>query len=89
VGRNVTFQVLRGSQANLHSAMPLGQGELYFATDTGNLFIGFPGFGIGYVQVGNLSPLSDEVELLHRKVRALELALANLGVDVKEFEYAD
>lgn len=46
MARNVTFQVLRGLFANIPT---LGNGELYFATDTGNLYAGNSGTN---VQIG-------------------------------------
>lgn len=40
MGRNIALQILRGIQAN---APALNDGEFYFATDTGNLFVGLGG----------------------------------------------
>ena len=84
MARNVTFQVLRGLEGNLPS--DLAMGEMYFATDTGNLFFGTPGYGLNYVQIGDQSTTQTEVEILWIKVRALELALLNIGIETKEFE---
>ncbi len=58
MARNVTFQVLRGTQASIPT---LSLGEMYFATDTGNLWVG----GVsGSVQIGGTSLLLDYEELL-------------------------
>ena len=64
MARNVQFQPLRGVQANLQSAMPLALGEMYFATDTGNLFFGNPGVGLGYIQLGDTSQVNARLEQL-------------------------
>jgi hypothetical protein len=89
MGRNNTLQVLRGSEANLQSAMPLALGEMYFSTDTSKLFFGTPGTGLGYVQIGNVLGLDDEIACLRIRVQALELALADLGINVEEYEAED
>ncbi len=75
MARNITIQVLRGVQANIPT---LALGEMYFATDTGNLFFGVPGFGLGYVQIGDTTQVSekmDQLVVLMEAVRRLLLAL--------------
>lgn len=47
--RNVAVQILRGSTANMPS---LGDGEFYFATDSGNLYVGLLG---GNLKVANMA----------------------------------
>jgi len=37
MARNLSFQILRGIEANIPA---LNLGEMYYATDTGNLWIG-------------------------------------------------
>lgn len=64
MARNVQFQPLRGVQANLQAALPLALGEMYFATDTGNLFFGTPGVGLGYIQLGDTTQVNDRLDRL-------------------------
>lgn len=85
MARNVQFQPLRGVQANLQGAMPLALGEMYFATDTGNLFLGTPGYGLGYVQIGDATALNEELERFRVEIRAIKAALLDLGLDTQEF----
>ena len=79
MGRNVTFQVLRGVQANIQSAMPLAMGEMFFATDTGNLFFGTPGVGVGYIQLGDTTQVNDRLEQLIILMEAVRRALVALA----------
>jgi hypothetical protein len=79
--RNVTFQILRGVQGNIQSAMPLALGEMYFATDTGNLFFGTPGVGIGYIQVGDMSQVSEKLDQLIAVTEAVRRALVALACE--------
>lgn len=67
-----------GTQTNLQAVLPLGLGEIYVATDTGNLFIGTPGIGIGYLQVGDTSQMLEALQQLILEVRAMRLALISL-----------
>lgn len=67
-----------GTQANLQAVLPLGLGEIYVATDTGNLFIGTPGVGVGYLQVGDTSQMLEALQQLILEVRAVRLALISL-----------
>lgn len=67
-----------GTQANLQAALPLGLGEIFVASDTGNLFIGTPGVGIGYLQVGDTSQMLEALQQLILEVRAMRLALISL-----------
>lgn len=56
MGRNVQFQHLRGSYAQLltlqSGGSPLAIGEVYFATDTLNVYIGQPSASNGFTLVG-------------------------------------
>ena len=78
MARNVTFQVLRGVQANLPT---LSLGEMYFATDTGNLFFGTPGYGTGAVQIGDTTQVNETLQLVLVELRAMRLALTTLACD--------
>jgi hypothetical protein len=77
MSRNVQFQPLRGTQAKLlalqsgtdpdtgASVLPLQTGELYFATDTQNVFMGCPGFnGLGYIQIGDQTQVNERLDQL-------------------------
>lgn len=75
MARNVAFQVLRGVQGNIPT---LSMGEMYFATDTGNLFFGTPGFGKGYVQIGDTTNVNDTLVLLLNEVIAMKRMIGNL-----------
>jgi hypothetical protein len=81
VPRNITFQPLRGTQANLRSAMPLSLGEMYFAFDTGALFLGTPGFGVGYVQIGDAGQMNETLQAVLNELKAMRLALVALACD--------
>jgi hypothetical protein len=60
MARNVALQVLRGVQANIPPDLALG--EMYFATDSGNLFFGTPGFGLGYIQIGDTTQVNETLK---------------------------
>lgn len=79
MARNITLQVLRGTQANISASMPLALGEMYFATDTGNLFFGTPGFGIGYIQIGDTTQVNEKLEQLIVIMEATRRALVALA----------
>src|ERR1035437_9236340 len=55
MSRKIQLQVLRGAQANIPS---LALGEMYFSTDTSNLFFGTPGVGLGYIQIGDTTAVN-------------------------------
>ena len=80
--RNGTLQyaviIATGLQANLQSVLPLALGEIYVATDTGNLFIGTPGVGAGYLLVADMSQVSEKLDEMVREIRALKLAVIAL-----------
>ena len=94
MSRNVQFQILRGTRAQLSSIVagvdpdtgnainPLQFGELYFATDTLNIFMGTPGLGIGYIQIGDTTQVNERLEqliLIMESVRRALVALACEG----------
>jgi hypothetical protein len=81
VGRNFTFQPLRGVQANLQQAMPLALGEMYFSTDTGNLFFGTPGVGCGYIQLGDTAKVNETLLQLLLEIRAMRLAMVKIACE--------
>ena len=94
MARNVALQVLRGTQANLQnvqsSGTPLQSGEMYFATDTGNLFFGTPGFGIGYIQLGDTTKVNERLEqliVLMECVRRALVTVACQGNQAKESDF--
>lgn len=64
--RNVQFQVLRGTFANLQllqkSQTPLQLGELYFTTDQHNLYVGIPTVGNGYVEFTHSANISTTIQ---------------------------
>jgi|ERR1017187_3799453 hypothetical protein len=67
-----------GVQAGLQSVLPLGLGEIYVATDTGNLFIGTPGVGAGYLQVSDMSQMNDTFQQILAELKAVRLAIVAL-----------
>jgi hypothetical protein len=81
MGRNVQFQPLKGVQANLQQAMPLALAEMYFATDTGNLFFGTPGVGLGYIQLGDTTQVNETLTKLLLELRAMRLALTQIACE--------
>lgn len=68
-----------GTQANLPSVLPLNLGEIYVASDTGNLFIGTPGVGIGYLQVGDTRAVNETLLQILMEMRAMRLAITSLA----------
>lgn len=91
MSRNLQLQVLRGTFSQLltlqsgtdpdtgASVLPLQQGEMFFATDKEALFFGMPGFGSGYIQIGNLSAMNEQLNqliVLMEANRRLLLAIA-------------
>ena len=81
MARNVQLQILRGVQANIQSAMPLALGEMYFATDTGNLFFGTPGIGIGYIQLGDTTQVNETLQQIAATLEAIRRALTALACE--------
>jgi hypothetical protein len=79
MARYISFQPLRGVQANLQSALPLALGEMYFATDTGNLFFGTPGVGLGYIKLGDTAGMNETLQQLLLEIRSMRLALVQLA----------
>lgn len=78
MARNVQLQVLRGVQANIPV---LALGEMYFATDTGNLFFGTPGTGIGYIQIGDTTQVNETLQQIAILLEAIRRVLVVLAVD--------
>jgi hypothetical protein len=70
-----------GTEANLSAALPLGTGEIYVATDTGNLFIGTPGVGIGYLQVGDTRAMNETLIQILMEMRAMRLAMTKMACE--------
>lgn len=76
MSRNVQLQILRGTFAQLSTLMsgfdpdtgntvnPLQAGEWYFAEDTQQVFLGMPGFGIGYIQIGDVTKVNEKLNQL-------------------------
>jgi hypothetical protein len=81
MARNVQFQVLRGVQANIQNSMPLALGEMYFATDTGNLFFGTPGVGLGYIQLGDTTKVNETLERILLTMEAIRRAIVALACE--------
>ena len=81
MARNVTIQVLRGAQGNISQAMPLALGEMYFATDTGNLFFGTPGIGLGYIQLGDTTGVNETLTRVLMELQAMRLALTKIACE--------
>lgn len=74
----IQFQTKRGAQAN-RPALVLG--EMYFATDTGNLFFGTPGTGNGYIQIGDTTNVNETLQAVLNELKAMRLALVALACD--------
>lgn len=66
--------IATGTQANLSAVLPLSLGEIYVATDTGNLFIGTPGVGVGYLQVGDTRAVNETLLLVLAELKAIRMA---------------
>ena len=89
MGRNVQLQILRGTQGQLQSAMPLAMGEMYFATDTGNLFFGTPGTGLGYIQLGDTTQVNETLQKILATLEAMRRALVALACEGKRCREED
>lgn len=93
MSRNVTIQVLRGTQSQFLtlqsgidpdtglSTNPLQMGEMFFATDTGNLFFGTPGFGSGYSQIGDTTNVNEILIRLLQEIKAMRLAIVTMACE--------
>lgn len=87
MSRIVQFQVLRGSQAQLLilqngvdpdtglTTVPLQTGEMYFAEDTGNFFVGRPGISPGYIQISDAYEINSKIYELKKLNEELEKKL--------------
>lgn len=101
MSRNLQFQVLRGTQGQFNilqsgidpntglAASPLGMGEMFFTLDTGNLFFGTPGIGIGYIQLGDTTGVIEQLKQLTILMEAVRRALVVIATDGKRANDAD
>ncbi len=102
MSRNLQFQFLRGTQSQLSNLVsgvdpdtgnainPLQFGELYFATDTLNVFMGTPGLGIGYIQIGDQTQVNERLDQLIAIMEATRRALVMIaceGNKAKEIDF--
>lgn len=69
--------------------MPLALGEMYFATDTGSLYFGTPGVGVGYIQLGDTTGVNETLTKLLNEIRALRLAMVSLACQGGQAEPSD
>lgn len=76
-----TSIIVQGTQAGLQTALPLPLGILYLATDTGNLYFGTPGVGIGYTQIGDVRAVNETCLQMLMELRAMRLALTSLACE--------
>jgi hypothetical protein len=93
MSRNVVFQPLRGTTAQLATlqsgfdpttgaaALPLQMGEMFFATDTQALYFGTPGFGNGYIQIGDTTNVNERLDNLIVLMESVRRALVALVCD--------
>ena len=79
MARNVQFLVLRGVQANIPTDLALG--ELYFSTDTNNLFFGTPGVGRGYIQIGDTTQVNETLSKILLVMESMRRALVALACE--------
>ena len=101
MSRNVQFQVLRGTQSQFltlqtgldpdsgSAVNALQEGEMYFATDTGNLFFGTPGFGSGYITIGDTTNVNETLIRLLKEVKAMRLAIVQMATEDHHAEPGD
>jgi hypothetical protein len=87
MARNVQIQVLRGVQANIPSDLALG--EMYFSTDTQNLFFGTPGYGIGYIQIGDTTKVNETLKQMLLVMESVRRALVALACEGGKSKPAD
>jgi hypothetical protein len=79
IGRQITLEILRG----LLSELPpdLAWGEFFFAEDTFQLFVGTPGFGLGYIQIGDTTNVNETLLQILAELKAMRLALVALATE--------
>lgn len=68
-----------GKRASIPS--DLGLGQMYFATDTGELFFGTPSVGVGYVQIGDTRNMNETLNRILLELKAVRLALIALACE--------
>jgi hypothetical protein len=81
--RSIQLQVLTGTQAQFgalqSSSMPLQLGEMFFEYDTGELFFGTPGIGVGYIQVANETQMVEVLKQMQVTLESMRRALVALA----------
>ena len=95
MSRNLQLQHLRGTQAQLLTlqsgidpdtgaqVLPLQMGELYFATDTQNVFMGIPGTGSGYIQIGDQTQVNERLDQLICIMEGIRRVLVDIAIREK------
>lgn len=90
MARNIQFQVFQGPQGDLSllqaSTKPLQLGEMFFTTDTNNLYFGVPGVGIGYIQIGDTSQVNERLDQLIVIMEAVRRALIAIATNATAVE---
>lgn len=101
MSRNVQLQVLRGTFAQLQTliggidpdtgaqTLPLQMGEPYFATDQGNFYFGTPGYGVGYVQVGDTTQVNETLKQMLVVMESMRRAVVALACEGKRNDPRD
>lgn len=70
--QGVNLTLLYGPMASVPS--PLNLGVFYFATDTGVLLFGNPGYGPGYLTIGDMRGMNDLLTKILLELKAIRLA---------------
>lgn len=93
MSRLIQFQILRGTKAQLITLQtgidpdtglavnPLQFGELYLAEDESNLYIGTPGLGKGFIQIGDTTAMNETLQLILMEMRAMRMALIKIACE--------
>ena len=101
MSRNLQFQVLRGTYGQFRSLVagvdpdtqlsvnPLQLGEMYFTTDTNNLYFGTPGVGVGYIQIGDTSQVNETMQACLTELTSIRLALTCLACEGGKYKPTD
>lgn len=71
--------VTNGPAASLPSTLDFGQ--MYYATDTNQLYFGTPGIGLGHILIGDTTGMNETLLQVLSELRSMRLALTHLACE--------
>jgi hypothetical protein len=81
------FAITYGPIASVPS--PLALGAIYFATDSGALLFGNPGYGPGYLQIGGTAGVNELLLQILMELKSIRLASVTLAAEGKRCTVED